>query len=205
MQKRKRFLDIGLIVVIIAMSVFVFFRIDRIIGFFRVSSLSSSDAQEDEEPLPEINPTATEYPEKQSDSSPTAPNFQLYNLNSEMVSLAEFKGSAVMVNFWATWCPPCRAELPLIQEHADQYPDQLVVLAVNAGEEKSNVKHFVETFDYEMVFLLDPDNYAANLYQIRGLPTTIFVDEEGVWQATHIGELNEPLLSNYLRKIGVIE
>lgn len=187
------------------MSAFLYFQIDRMIGFVKGSLTDPSSAQASPEINSQGSPTKTQQSEEYSTVFPDAPDFQLTNLNEEDVSLSEFQGKAVIVNFWAIWCPPCRAELPLIQEHADQYSDQLVVLAVNAGEEKSNVKHFVETFDYDLVFLLDPDSHAANLYQVRGLPTTIFVDQEGVWRATHIGELNQPLLSNYLMKIGVKE
>lgn len=205
MKKRKYLLDIGLIILILSSFALLYFQIDRIVEFFKWRLASTSDDPAEEEPLEKSTPVKTETPEDQPDVLPAAPNFQLYNLRGEAVSLSEFQGQAVMINFWAIWCPPCRAELPLIQEHADQYSDRLVVLAVNAGEEKANVKHFVDTFDYDLVFLLDPDNFAADLYRIRGLPTTIFVDEEGTWQATHIGELNEPLLSNYLTKIGVVE
>ena len=205
LNKQKRLLNIGLIVIIIAMVAFVYFQVDRIIGFFTTSLVSSSEDPSYEATSISNNPTETASSEYPSNTLQDAPNFKLSDLNGVEVSLSQFQGKAVMMNFWAIWCPPCRAELPLIQEHADQYHDQLVVLAINAGEEKSDVQHFVEAFDYDLVFLLDQNNYASNLYQIRGLPTTVFVDEEGIWQATHIGELRKPLLSTYLRKVGITE
>ncbi|MFW5714681.1 MAG: TlpA family protein disulfide reductase, partial [Brevefilum sp.] len=103
------------------------------------------------------------------------------------------------------WCQPCRAELPLIQSFADRYEKELVVLAINMGEDRTNVEHFVNEFNYDLHFLLDQSTSVAKKFMVRGLPTTIFIDMEGQIQARHIGLLNEELISDYLEQIGVVE
>ena len=84
-------------------------------------------------------------------SSPTsaqvgklAPEFQLPNLEGQSISLSEFQGKPVLVNFWTTWCGPCRYELPFIQAIFEERPDELVVLAIDIGEDPSTVKNFIQ-------------------------------------------------------------
>jgi len=204
LSANKRIINIGVIVIIIAMSAFVYFEIDRIFDFIRLNFFPSERWRTPNSATPMVS---NEIKEIKNPEQPKkmAPDFELEDLEGRNRSLSEFRGQSVMINFWAIWCPPCRAELPLIQAYADKFNDKLVVLAINAGEEKSNVQHFVNEFDYNLVFLLDPENIAANHYKIRGLPTSVFIDEQGYWLSTHIGELDNNLLSNYLEKIGVTQ
>ena len=97
----------------------------------------------------------------------TAPDFTLVDLEGNSVSLSDYRGTPVMVNFWATWCPPCRAEMPLIQEFQDRYADEFVVLAVNGGETAQEVEAFVTEQGFNMVFLLDPEFAIAEQFQVR--------------------------------------
>lgn len=135
----------------------------------------------------------------------TAPDFTLVDLEGNSVSLSDYRGTPVMVNFWATWCPPCRAEMPLIQEFQDRYADEFVVLAVNGGETAQEVEAFVTEQGFNMVFLLDPEFAIAEQFQVRGFPTSIFISAEGVAEKVHIGELNEPLMVSYLNALGISE
>jgi thiol-disulfide isomerase/thioredoxin len=135
----------------------------------------------------------------------TAPDFTLVDLEGQSVSLSDYLGTPVMVNFWATWCPPCRAEMPLIQDFQDRYADDFVVLAVNGGETAQEVEAFVSEQGFNMVFLLDPEFAVAELFQVRGFPTSIFITAEGVAEKVHIGELNEPLMVSYLSALGISE
>lgn len=160
--------------------------------------------QESEGPTPEDDGKIAPNPPDESENEP-APEFTLQKLDGEWVALSDFRGKAVLINFWATWCPPCREEMPLIQAVAEQYPQDLVILAINAGEHEDDVRRYVEAHDFDMVFLLDPENSAATAYTVRGFPTSFFVDTEGVLQGTYIGELDETLLTAYLGKIGIGE
>jgi thiol-disulfide isomerase/thioredoxin len=133
-----------------------------------------------------------------------APDFTLTSIDKELVTLSQFRGTPIVVNFWATWCPPCRDEMPLFDAYAEKHEESLVILAVNSGESAQDVEPFTVNFGNELVFLLDIENEVGNLYQVRGLPTTYFIDAEGVLQSMHIGALSEPLLRSYLEKIGII-
>jgi len=93
--------------------------------------------------------------------------------------------------------------MPLFQAYADKYPESLTVIAVNAGEGEESVRAFVEHYGYDMVFLVDVETTVSKLYQVRGLPTSLFIDPDGQLVATHIGKLDESLLSTYLQKIGI--
>jgi thiol-disulfide isomerase/thioredoxin len=198
---KKRLIDIGLVIIILVMGAFVVFRIDRVVGELR-GAVGGIELSQDVTMTQ--TPSSTPEPEEDQEAM-LAPDFNLSSLGSGTVTLSNYRGSAVMINFWAIWCPPCRAELPLIQSFADLYEDELVVLAVNAGEDRTNVYHFVNEFNYDLIFVLDPSNSLAPKYGVRGLPTSVFIDVEGLIQARHIGILSEELLADYLSQVGVVE
>ena len=119
-----------------------------------------------------------------------APDFQLNNLDGQLVSLSDFRGKPVLVNFWATWCPPCRAEMPLIQ---NTFTDKkwagegLVVLAIDIGESPPTVREFVKNYGLTFPVLLDIARDVSLEYYVRGIPTTFFIDREGIIQDMRIG------------------
>ena len=133
-----------------------------------------------------------------------AKDFELQDMDEQKIRLSDYKGKVILLNFWATWCPPCRAEMPLMQEYAEANQGDFVVLAVNVGEEKLTIENFVtnQNFD-DLIFLLDPTNSVVNLYRISGFPTSLFIDSEGMLQGAYIGEMSRDLLIQYLAKIGV--
>ena len=119
-----------------------------------------------------------------------APDFQLPDLEGRTVSLSDFHGMPVLLNFWATWCGPCRAEMPFIQ---DVFEDKkfsekgLVILAVNLGESRSKVEQFMETYGLSFEVLLDTSQDVGQAYNIRGIPTTFFIDKDGIIKDIKIG------------------
>ena len=131
-----------------------------------------------------------------------APDFELETLNGQQLRLEDLRNSPVVINFWATWCIPCEAEMPLLQESYTRYPE-LEILAVNFAESSATVQTFVDKHDLSFEILLDPRALVQNLYRVRGYPTTYFVDEDGLIQAVHIGVLNQRQLDKYLEQIGV--
>jgi thiol-disulfide isomerase/thioredoxin len=198
---KKRVLDIGLVIIVFSMALLVYFQVSRL---FR--DVSEQLQQPEDTMEAEVAAAPTSTPEDENDTAPTlAPDFELTSVAGETVSLSDYQGTAVMINFWATWCPPCRAELPLIESFATHHADDLVVLAVNAGESRDVVAQFVTEFKYDLVWLLDPANDLASKFLIRGLPTSIFIDANGLIRARHIGLLNETLLRDYLGQAGVVE
>lgn len=132
----------------------------------------------------------------------TAPDFELMDLTGKPVRLSELRGTPVMINFWATWCNPCRIEMPLIQTAAEQNTN-LIILAVNADEPVRVVQPYVEKMGLTFPILLDPESKVEIMYLVQGLPTSFFLDKNGLIQAVQIGVLSEDKLSEHLEKIGI--
>ncbi|MCZ7669811.1 MAG: TlpA family protein disulfide reductase [Chloroflexi bacterium] len=129
----------------------------------------------------------------------SAHNFHLPDLDGEVVSLEDFRGQPVIVNFWATWCAPCRLEMPALQAAQTQYADEgLVVLALNDQESAAAVAAFVAELDLNLTTLLDPEGVISALYQVYNFPTTYFIDGEGVITAVHRGLLTPEQIDVYL-------
>lgn len=132
-----------------------------------------------------------------------APEIELQNLEGEIVRLSDFRGQVVLVNFWATWCGPCRLEMPDFQESFEQYSEEFTVLAVNSGESPAEVEGFVQELGLTFPILLDPELEVPQDYLVRGLPSSYFVDEDGVVQVVHIGVMTEGQLKEYLEEMGI--
>ncbi|MGM8213184.1 redoxin domain-containing protein [Virgibacillus sp. W0430] len=131
-----------------------------------------------------------------------APDFELKTLEGETVKLSDFRGERVMLNFWATWCPPCRAEMPDMQKFHEK--TDVVILAVDLLEtesSKSNVPAFVEEFGVTFRVLLDEDSSVANRYRIQPIPTTFMIDSEGKIQNVSFGALNYELMVQEYEKM----
>ena len=131
-----------------------------------------------------------------------APDFTLENLEGEKVSLNDFSGRVVLINFWATWCPPCRAEIPDIQAaYQSHQKDGLVVLGVNVGESREAVKPFVDQVQMTYPVLLDEARKVFKAYRVFGLPMSVIVDQEGVVRVRHTGQLTAAQLEHYLDQL----
>lgn len=133
-----------------------------------------------------------------------APDFVLTTLAGEQVHLADLKGQVVMINFWATWCGPCEAEMPAIQSRYDTLrTNGLVVLAVNADESAETVQPFVDRWALTFPILMDPGLVVNDLYRVRGMPTTFFIGRDGVIAAQKVGLMSEGQLDRYLGEVGL--
>jgi thiol-disulfide isomerase/thioredoxin len=117
-----------------------------------------------------------------------APDFELDTLDGQTVVLSQLKGRLVLVNFWATWCGPCRHEMPFLQQLYEDWPgSELVLLAVNVGEGSSDVSQFLQSYGFSFPVLLDGQATIAQRYNVMGIPTTFFIDKEGVIQNIKVG------------------
>jgi len=132
-----------------------------------------------------------------------APDFQLQNLDGQTVSLGNLQGKPVLINFWATWCSPCRSEMPYIQEIYEEWADKgLVVLAINIGESSAKAEEFMQSYNLSFTVLLDTKQDVAQRYNISGIPTTFFIDKDGIIQDKVIGAFqNKTQIENRLSKI----
>ena len=209
MRKKKWIVEIILVVAIVIIGFLIFYLVnDGRFGGRKTDEVSDSEpeaATSEQEPslAQDQSQVQDQNLQTQEDSEIVAPDFTLLTTIGETISLSDYRGKVIIVNFWATWCPPCRAEMPLFQDAAEKYVDSLVVFAVNSGEEIAPVKEFSLQFEPEIIFLMDSDYSVGELYQVRGLPTTYFVDSLGYIQAMHIGELSESLLASYLKGLGI--
>lgn len=111
-----------------------------------------------------------------------APAFETTDLSGTQRSLSEFEGRVVILNFWATWCPPCVKELPSMQALADRFTERdFTLLAVNVGEDAQTIAGFLEAFDTRLEFpvLLDEELLIVKRWPVFGLPTSFVIDQEG--------------------------
>lgn len=119
-----------------------------------------------------------------------APDFELKTLDGEPISLSDLRGKAVLINFWASWCPPCRSEMPAMQQVYEEYgPDEFVILAVNGSyqDRLTDAESFVAERELTFPILLDTQGQVSATYQVRSLPTSFFVDRDGIIQEIVIG------------------
>jgi peroxiredoxin len=125
-----------------------------------------------------------------------APDFVLESPAGEFIALSDFRGKTVVLNFWATWCPPCRAEMPDLQAAFEerQAADDLVVLAVDLQEGDGQVSDFVDEFALTFPVVIDRTGEVAQHYELLGLPGTFFIDRDGVLRGKSLG----PVFGNLL-------
>ncbi|WP_163102198.1 redoxin domain-containing protein [Peribacillus alkalitolerans] len=133
--------------------------------------------------------------QKKEDNAPglkigkDAPDFELQTLDGQKVSLSDLKGKKVMLNFWATWCPPCKAEMPEMEEFQQQLSKDEVILAVNI-DPQNDVEGFIDSMGVTFPIALDEDGEVNKMYKILTIPTTYFIDSDGVIQGKFIGAMS---------------
>ena len=121
-----------------------------------------------------------------------APDFELVTLKGKKVKLSDFKGKVVLLNFWATWCPPCREEMPIFKRVYRKYKEKgFEILAVSTDTDPRVVKRFVKEFGIEFPVLIDKEGKVMRLYQVQGLPTSFLIDREGRVVKVRLGEYKE--------------
>ncbi|WP_212380951.1 TlpA family protein disulfide reductase [Alkaliphilus sp. B6464] len=129
-----------------------------------------------------------------------APNFILRNLDGEEISLQDYRGKIVLINFWATWCVYCDIEMPDLQK-LDKENEDLVVLAVNVMEHKETVEKYIKEGGYDFEVVLDEDGTIARTYLVGGYPASYFVDEEGIFQGAVPGMMTYEQMNQALQHI----
>lgn len=146
-----------------------------------------------------------------------APDFTMLNTAGEPVTLSDLRGAPVVLNFWASWCPPCIAEMPLLDRAAESLTGDAVFLLVNVGENADTVASFLNRVAVEHATVvrdaagdasqgiegLVPSQAVASVYQTYGLPTTLFVDEDGVIQRRIEGPVYDNTLAQHLTTVGI--
>ena len=124
-----------------------------------------------------------------------APDFELETLDGEKKKLSDLRGKRVMVNFWATWCPPCRAEIPDLQKFHEN--EDITILAVNLTETEQDmdkVEEFVDDFGMTFPILLDTETEVADTYKIQPIPSSFMVDSNGRIQFVALGAMHYDMM-----------
>lgn len=132
-----------------------------------------------------------------------APDFELKTLDGKKMKLSDLRGKGVLINFWASWCAPCRDEMPAIQEMYDKYQSHgFEVLAVNIAESEVTAGAFARQLDLTFPILMDRERDVVRLYRVGLIPSSFFVDPEGKIHSKFTGEINvaqlEPLVNAIL-------
>ena len=127
-----------------------------------------------------------------------APDLALHQLEGKELSLSDLRGQLVVLNFWVTWCPPCRTEIPALEQVWQERGDDVMVIGVNVQENPAVVEAFVADYGMSYPVVLDPEGEAARLYRVRAFPTTYFIDRQGRIARVFNGPLTEPLIYTYL-------
>jgi len=150
-----------------------------------------------------VTPSTTPTPTQGAQVGNLAPDFQLNSLESQTISLSDLKGTPVLINFWATWCHPCVSEMPYLQEIYNEWSEaELMLLAINMGESSTKVKEFIQSYNLSLPVLLDAKQLIASKYEIGAIPTTFFIDKDGIIQEKVIGAFpNKAEIEKRLSKI----
>ena len=197
-SNKNRQIAIAVIVVGLVMAV--------VAGFLYFSGNSGSGGSSDTGNIPDGLAVATLVGIKNSGAQPSqgkpAPNFGFQYADGSSYTLADFKGQPVIVNFWATWCPPCRREMPgLVKAYETYKDDGLMIIEVDVAEPPKTVAKFVQEYNMTMPVVLDQRQEVTRLYRTDSFPTSFFIDKDGVIQVRWVGYLPEDQLELNLKKI----
>lgn len=133
------------------------------------------------------------------------PTFELPDSDGKVIKSKDYLGKPLIINFWATWCAPCKLEMPLLQKMAQRYDKELSLVGVNFEESKDIVVQYIHQNNIDIQVLLDEPGKIADAFGVHAFPVTFFVDKDGVLRSMHFGQLDEPLIQTYLQTIGITE
>jgi len=135
----------------------------------------------------------------------SAPDFTLQTLEGETVNLSDFAGQPVIVNFWASWCGPCRLEMPHLQQtYVDRADDEVVVLGVNLTKREPNrdeISAFMDEFGITFPVVLDEVGDVATLYEVRGQPASVFIAPDGIINTVFYGPVTEQFIDDRVEEM----
>lgn len=162
------------------------------------SATAAIDGQKAVAATPTVSTTASKPPGPPQVGM-QAYDFRLVDLHGNQVSLSDYRGKKVMLNFWASWCGPCRAEIPYMVKLYDEFQDKpFEIVAVNLREDPNKVQAFVTQMDMRFPILFDTTGQVGSAYFVSGIPTSVFLDEQGIIQAVHRGMLTDAMLRRYV-------
>lgn len=177
------------VLLIILVGSLVYFMVDK-----------NNKNQVEEKIIKKEKNTQVEDKNQEIEVGKVAPNFKLTSIEGEEISLKDYKGKIVLINFWATWCKYCDQEMPDLQRF-DKENEELVVLAVDVKEDKKLVEKYIKEKGLELPVLLDLDGEIAKTYRVSAFPTSYFVDEDGILLGGIPGMMTYDQMNEILEKI----
>jgi len=142
--------------------------------------------------------------DQSSEYTYAAPLFNLPDDNGDMVDLEAFRGKPVLINFWASWCPPCRQEMVLFEDRYLRYSDDgFIILAINTDDNNDVIREFREENQLSFHLLQDYEKHVVQQYAVSALPTSFFIDVDGNIVNRHVGLITDDVLDIYLSQIGI--
>ena len=137
-----------------------------------------------------VVPVSVNYP---------APQLSLQNINGKTESLEDFRENVVLVNNWATWCPPCKAEMPTLEKYYEAHVTKgFAIIAIEAGDGKDQVIQFADSLNLKFAVWLDPDGASLNAFGNGNLPNSYVIDRQGMVRYAWTGEINLAMLEKYV-------
>lgn len=134
----------------------------------------------------------------------TAPEFALKSFNGDEVKLSDFRGKTVLVNFWASWCHPCREEAPVLEKtYLSLSGGQVEFIGINIMDDRKSAEEYIKSFGGTFVNVYDPENSVHLDYGVGGVPETFFVNPDGIITGKHRGPLTERMIMGYIENAAV--
>lgn len=129
----------------------------------------------------------------------TAPSLNLKDLQGHDVSLDDYRSKVILINNWATWCPPCKAEMPLLEAYYQAHQDEgFILVAIDAGDPPAIVDEFIKSYKITFPVWLDPDNQALQVFKNYGLPSSYVIDKDFTVRFAWTGAVNDTTLEQYV-------
>lgn len=137
---------------------------------------------------------------KHTDIGDKAYNFELPNLDGTNTKLSDFKGQMIVINYFATWCAPCRDEAPELEAFSKEYGDKYKLIMIDRGETKDRVKEFLKKYNTPATYLFDYNAKVSKIYNVTAQPETFVIDKKGVIREHYNGPITEMQLYNFVKK-----
>jgi thiol-disulfide isomerase/thioredoxin len=134
-----------------------------------------------------------------------APIFSLPDIPGTTVRLDEYLGKIVILNFWATWCAPCKEEMPILDDYGLEHPDSVSILGIAVGDSEESVRSYMEEVNVNYPILIDETGVVGSVYHVVGYPTTYFVDAKGIIRGKYIGLMSLRILQQNLITLGITQ
>lgn len=161
-----------------------------LIGIASFLVLKSGNAQSGPTASRSVTPAEVNY---------SAPELALTNLDGQAESLADYRDRVVLVNNWATWCPPCKAEIPTLDAYYQAHAAKgFVIIGIDAGETQEEVKTFVQSSSMSYPVWIDPQNKALEAFNNQSLPSSFVIDRSGTVRLAWVGEIDRETLEKYV-------